>query len=82
MIFVCLGILLCILLYAVFYPRTNTIYKDKYGAQVLVIKIVKTCVIVQYVDYDEKEDRVYAISGPQNIDLWEFMWSHRLWIVL
>ena len=82
MIYVLLGLLLIVVLYAAFYPRTNTIYKNKYNAKVLVVKVVKTVVIVQYVDYDEQTETLYAITGPQNIGLWDFIWGHRLWIML
>lgn len=82
MVYVLLGILLCIVLYGIFCPRVNTIYKNKYGAQVLVTSIVKTCVIVQYVKYNKETGELYAITGPQNVDLWDFILHHRLWIML
>lgn len=82
MIYVLIIVFVLILMCATMYPRTNTIYKNKYKAKVLVIKVEKTTVIVQYVDYDEKTDRVYAITGPQNVGLWKFVWSHSLWRML
>ena len=83
MIYVLLVVLLlCIALYGIFCPRVDTIYKNKYGAQVLVAAVNKKCVIVQYVKYNEETGELYAVTGPQNIGLWDFILHHRLWIML
>lgn len=82
MIYIFILIILCIVLYGIFYPRTNTIYKDKDGNKILVLKVVKTCVVVQFVEYNESTQKPYAITGPQNISLWEFIWNYNLWIML
>lgn len=82
MIYIFILIILCIVLYGIFYPRTNTIYKDKDGNKILVLKVVKTCVVVQFVEYNESTQKPYAITGPQNISLWEFIWNYDLWIML
>jgi len=82
MIYLFIFIILCIALYGVFYPKVNTIYKDKDDNKVLVLKVVKTCVIVQFVEYDEVTQKPSAITGPQNISLWEFIWNYNLWIML
>lgn len=82
MIYIFILIILCIVLYGAFYPRTDTIYKDKDGNKVLVLKVVKTCVVVQFVEYDESTQKPSAITGPQNISLWEFIWNYDLWIML
>lgn len=75
-------LLIVILLYAVFYPKTNAIYKDEHGSQAKVLEIHGNTVVIQYVKYNVDTDEITDITGPQNISLIEFIESFNLWILL
>lgn len=78
----CIIVLTIIILYGLFYPKNYTIYKDKDGNMVLVTNISGMVVTLQYVTYDEHDEKCSAITGPQNWDLFEFIKTFRLWRML
>lgn len=75
-------LLLLILLYAVFYPKTNAIYEDENGSKIRVVEINKNTVVIQHIEYDEETDEITEITGPQNIGLVDFIDTFNLWKLL
>lgn len=75
-------LLLLILLYAVFYPKTNAIYEDENGFKVQVVEINKNTIVIQHIEYDEETDEITEITGPQNMSLCDFIDTFNLWKLL
>lgn len=70
-------IIIAILLYVSFYPKTNCLYKDDYDNIVKVIDINNFVVTLVYVLDDGQE-----VTGPQNWGLFEFVKTFGLWKML
>ena len=71
--------LVLILLYSVFFPKTDAIYKDEDGTQVRVLNFTWKTVIIQYIKFDAETGKMEEITGPQNIGLFEFINTFDLW---
>ena len=71
-----------ILLYAVFFPRTDAVYKDKDDSQIRVLSFTWKTVVIQYINFDAGTGEIEEITGPQNVGLWEFINNFDLWTLI
>lgn len=74
--------LVLILLYSVFFPKTDAVYKDEDGAQVRVLDFTWKTVIIQYIKFDAETGKIEEITGPQNIGLFKFIANFNLWTLM
>lgn len=82
MLIIVIIFLVLILLYSVFFPKTDAVYKDEYGAQIRVLDFTIKTVVIQYINFDAETGEIEEITGPQSIGLFEFINTFNLWTLV
>lgn len=82
MFIVAIILFIVVLLYAVFFPKTDAVYKDENGAQVRVLDFNLKTVVIQYIKFDAETGKLDEITGPQNIGLFKFIANFNLWTLI
>ena len=70
-------LIIILVLYAFFYPKTQCIYIDKRNNKVKVLDIKNFTVVLVYILDDGQE-----VTSPQNWSMFDFIKTFRLWKIL
>lgn len=70
-------LIIVLVLYAFFYPKTECIYIDKRNNKVKVLDIKNFTVVLVYILDDGQE-----VTSPQNWSMFDFIKTFRLWKIL